>query len=121
MHLSLIAVLAGAGAKALFGFDYMWEIYLPAGQVQFGRYALPILWGDQLVGRIDMKLDRKAGAVVINGLWMEDGATARRPEFATALGIEIRRLRIMLGADRVDLDALARGPVRKGINDQVSV
>jgi uncharacterized protein YcaQ len=106
-------VSARGRAKALFGFDYMWEIYLPASQVQFGRYTLPILWGDQLVGRVDMRLDRTAGAVVINGLWMEDDATTREPVFATAFGVEIRRLMGLLAANRIDLSAVKFGSLRQ--------
>jgi uncharacterized protein YcaQ len=113
-------VSARGRAKALFGFDYMWEIYLPAGQVQFGRYTLPILWGDLLVGRIDMKLDRKVGAVVVNGLWLEDERMTGRQEFATALGIEIRRLAGFLEANRTDLAALERGDLKSTLDRLVN-
>jgi uncharacterized protein YcaQ len=45
--------------KDFFDFSYTWEIYTPASKRQFGYYAMPILVGDEIIGRIDPKLDRK--------------------------------------------------------------
>ena len=44
---------------ALFGFDYKWEIYTPQDQRKYGYYVLPVLYGDSLVGRIEMVRDKK--------------------------------------------------------------
>jgi hypothetical protein len=60
-------VSARGRAKQLFDFDYTWEIYKRPDDVQFGRYTLPILWQDRLVGRMDPRTDRKTGTLVING------------------------------------------------------
>ncbi len=98
-------VSARGRAKALFGFDYLWEIYLPAEKVKFGRYALPILWDDSLVGRIDMKLNRRANTVVVNGVWLEDEVTAQDHLFRRAFAVELTRLIHFLGAG--DMDATA--------------
>lgn len=108
-------VSARGRAKVLFDFDYMWEIYLPAGQVKFGRYAMPILWGDRLVGRIDLKHDRKASAIVANGLWFEERPIEEPGDFAVALGSELRRLAQLVGAAGIDLEALPSSPVVAGI------
>jgi hypothetical protein len=57
----------------LWDFDYRWEVYVPAAKRRWGYYVLPLLYGDRLVGRIEPRIDRKAGALRILGLWWEDG------------------------------------------------
>jgi uncharacterized protein len=47
----------------VFEFDYILEMYKPAAQRQWGYYALPILYGDRLVGKLDAKADRKEGVL----------------------------------------------------------
>ena len=47
--------------RALWGFDYNWEVYTPAPKRKRGYYALPILAGTELVGHVDPKADREAG------------------------------------------------------------
>ena len=59
--------------RRLFAFDYVWEVYVPAAKRRWGYYVLPILYGDRLVGRIEPRLDRRAGALRLAGLWWEPG------------------------------------------------
>jgi uncharacterized protein YcaQ len=47
----------------LFEFDYQLEMYKPAAQRRWGYFALPILYGDQLVGKLDATADRKTGVL----------------------------------------------------------
>ncbi|MFB5758768.1 winged helix-turn-helix domain-containing protein [Paenibacillus medicaginis] len=49
----------------LFNFHYRWEIYTPAVKRRYGYYAMPILYGDELIGRIDPRLDRKTGILTV--------------------------------------------------------
>ena len=56
----------------LFEFDYALEMYKPADKRRWGYYALPILHGDQLVGKLDATADRKAGELRVSALH-EDG------------------------------------------------
>jgi uncharacterized protein len=59
--------------RSCYDFDYLWEVYVPAKKRRWGYYVLPILYGDRLVGRIEPRIDRKAGTRRILGAWWEDG------------------------------------------------
>ena len=50
-------------AQELFGFEYILEMYKPAAKRRWGYFALPILHGDALIGKLDAKADRKAGVL----------------------------------------------------------
>ena len=109
----LDVVTARDRARALFDFDYKWEVYTPANQRKFGYYALPILWDDTMVARIDLKLDRVTSTIVINGLWFEDAKTTNNPRFREALSRGMSRLSYFVGARSVDARAVDQRPIRK--------
>ncbi len=52
----------------LFEFDYTLEMYKPADERRWGYYALPILYDDQLVGKLDATADRKAGELRVDAV-----------------------------------------------------
>ncbi len=59
--------------KAIWNFDYKWEIYTPAAQRKYGYYVLPILYDENLIGRIEMVFDKKSKKLEVKNLWYEDG------------------------------------------------
>jgi len=59
--------------KALFGFAYGWEIYTPPHKRKYGAYVMPVLYGEQFIGRIELIHDRKADTMVMKNIWYEDG------------------------------------------------
>jgi hypothetical protein len=61
--------------KALFGFDYTWEIYSIESKRKYGYYVLPILEGTAFVGRIELANDQKNHALILKNLWWEEGIT----------------------------------------------
>ena len=52
----------------IFEFDYYLEMYKPAANRRWGYFALPILYGDRLVGKLDAAADRKAGEFRVNAV-----------------------------------------------------
>ena len=68
----------------LFEFDYQLEMYKPVAQRKWGYFALPILHGDRLVGKIDATSDSKAGIFRVDPIH-EDAP------FSKSLGAAVQR------------------------------
>ena len=98
-------VSARGRAKIVFDFEYLWEVYKPVHQRRWGYYTLPILYGDDLVARLDPKLDRQTNTLHILGFWLEDDAP-KDEAFANALGNGLKRFADMIGADKTDLSGI---------------
>ncbi len=106
-------VSARKRAKPLFDFDYIWEVYTPAPKRKFGYYALPVLWGDRLVARFDGRFDRAASTFAILGLWLEDEALSDDEAFREAFALGVERMRMFLGAKRIDSSALQQQAIAR--------
>jgi uncharacterized protein YcaQ len=106
-------VSARKRAKPLFDFDYIWEVYTPALKRKFGYYALPVLWGDRLVARFDGRFDRAASTFAILGLWLEDEALSDDEAFREAFALGVERMRMFLGAERIDSSALQQQAIAR--------
>jgi uncharacterized protein len=81
----------------IFDYDYLLEMYKPAAQRRWGYYALPILDGDRLVGKLDATADRAEGALVVTAVHEDepfpaattDAVSAEIESLATWLGLEV--------------------------------
>jgi len=58
-------------AARLFGFSYRVEMFVPEPQRIFGYYVFPVMQGDQLVARVDMKAFRDQDTLRVRALWPE--------------------------------------------------
>ncbi|MEY3310289.1 MAG: hypothetical protein RL107_425 [Actinomycetota bacterium] len=90
-----------ARASRMFGFDYTIEIYTPAAKRVYGYYSLPILMDDALVGRVDLKSDRKARTLIVKSAHWE----ATRPtDAADRLATIVRRAATWRGLENIMVD-----------------
>ncbi|WP_318244754.1 winged helix-turn-helix domain-containing protein [Microbacterium pullorum] len=87
-------------AERLFDFEYRIEIYTPAHKRRYGYYSLPVLVGDDIVGRVDLKADRARSTLLVQSAWWEHGRPAHAAE---RLAQELRLAARWQGLERVSV------------------
>lgn len=93
--------------KSVFGFDYTWEVYVPAAKRKFGYYVLPIVIGNRFVGRFEPRQYKTGEPFDINKIWYEPDHTPTADDI-DMIHAELRRLAAFSG---VELD--------KGVKDKL--
>ena len=86
--------------QELFDFKYQLECYLPASKRKHGYFSLPVLWGDQFVGSLDPKADRKRSVLLINNVSI-DPQIICEPVFCAALASRIAQLAVFNGCESI--------------------
>jgi uncharacterized protein len=95
--------------QRLFGFDFKLEIYVPQDQRRDGYYVLPILHGDELIGRLDAAVDRRRRVLVVKRIRAEEAAP-RDAATGRAIAGALERLAAAAGARGFELaEAAPRG------------
>lgn len=87
-------------AERIFGFAYRIEIYTPAPRRRYGYYSLPVLIGDDVVGRVDLKADRASRTLLVQSAWWEPGRSAGAAE---RLADELRRAAAWQGLEGISV------------------
>ena len=102
--------------ERLFGFHYRIEIYTPKPKRRFGYYVLPVLCGGRLVGRLDLKADRQASTLRVEGAFVESGIQPRN--VVTPIAGELQSMADWLGLASVEVGR--RGGLAKPLAQQFS-
>ena len=88
---------------SLFGFEYVWELFLPPEKRRWGWYVLPIVFRDRFVGRIEPRIDREGAGVQVVDVWWENGFAPRRAEgFVDAMRDALRDYLRFAAATRLE-------------------
>ncbi|KRA96510.1 cytoplasmic protein [Devosia sp. Root685] len=73
--------------KIFFGYDHLFEAYVPAAKRVYGYFALPVLVGDRVVAAVDLKTDRAAGKLLVQKwTWLEEVGAEERAAVDVELG-----------------------------------
>jgi uncharacterized protein YcaQ len=88
-----------AFVRRVFGFEHVIEVYKREHERIYGYYVLPLLLGDRLVGRADLKADRAEGVLRIRRFTAEPGVRRRLDD---PLDRAAARLARSLGLERVE-------------------
>lgn len=83
--------------KLFFGYEHLFEAYVPAAKRRYGYFALPVLLDDRVVAAIDFKTDRKARRLLVQSwTWIEEVGAAEK----AAIEAELARFeQFQLGTD----------------------
>lgn len=96
------AVIHRERVARLFDFHYRLECYVPAPKRQFGYFCLPILFGDQIVGRVDCKAHRQEQRLELIHLHIEN-FHAELDAFLPAFAASVTRFAAFNQCHEIDL------------------
>ncbi len=101
--------------KRLFGFDYIHENFLPPSKRKYGTFVHPILWGDKLIGRADLKMDKKNEKLNVISLHAEPDAPNNN-EVSSRIAETLEKLGEFIGAKKVEYSSRVPRAWRNGLH-----
>jgi uncharacterized protein YcaQ len=87
--------------ERLFNFHYRIEIYVPEPRRVYGYYVMPFMLDGELVGRVDLKADRKVGRLLVKGSFAEEDVDKQR--VCAALAAELTSMAKWQGLSEVEV------------------
>ena len=90
-------------AQRLFGFSYRIEMFVPEAKRIYGYYVFPILQGDSIIARVDMKAFRGLDTLVVRALWVEPGTRWGKAR-QSAFEAELARLIRLAGVSKITFE-----------------
>lgn len=106
--------------QALFNFDYLLECYVPAAKRKYGYFTLPILWNENLVARMDCKVDRKNEILHIYHFALEPTLT-ETDRFARSVSNELDAFKQFNGCTAIEVHkttpAVFKSEIESAIRD----
>ena len=102
--------------KRLFDFDYLIEIYTPEAKRKYGYYTLGLLYGDRLIGRVDLKHERKGRKLLVQALWHETLTAAELTEITPWLKQELELAMNWVGAETLIPPTKGNWPLMAGLS-----
>ena len=88
--------------ESIWDYRYSWEIYTPAAKRRFGYYVLPVLYGQNLAGRIEASADRENKTLTIKNIWLEPNVRKTK-KLEGAIESAVRRLARFNACDKVEV------------------
>ena len=88
--------------EAIWDYQYSWEIYTPAVKRRYGYYVLPVVYGQNLIGRIEAPADRKNHILTVRNIWYEPGVRQTK-KLAQAMDASIQRFAKFNECDRISM------------------
>jgi len=86
--------------KEIFNFEYVWEVYKPVDEREYGYYVLPVLYRDSLIARCEPICDNEKSELLINKWWWEEGVVVT-DEMREALCVCLDNFREYLNLDTI--------------------
>lgn len=91
--------------KQVFNFDYTWEVYVPLAKRKYGYYVIPVMIGNQFVGRFEPNVARKNLPLTIKNWWWEKDFSPSEEDIALIIE-EYLRLGTFIGSSAVDIEGI---------------
>jgi uncharacterized protein YcaQ len=99
--------------ERLFYFHFRLEIYTPSHKRLHGYYVLPLLLGERIVGRVDLKSERQGGVLQVKGGSVEPGVSL--PTVVEPMHQQLSELASWLGLDRYSVTS-RKGELMRALN-----
>ncbi|MGL4597236.1 MAG: winged helix-turn-helix domain-containing protein [Bacteroidia bacterium] len=104
--------------KQIFGYDYQVECYVPEPRRRFGYFCLPILFGDQFIGRFDPKADRAMGVFTVKNIFLEH-APKDKPIFLDAFVESLRNFAHFNGCHTINIAQAESAALKREIKKRL--